>query len=376
MVAAALGLAGCGLVPARRAGTTAVGVAAAEPSVLVLLVDPGSPGGAMTARGLLAATARPGEHLILLDDRDAAVLASSVVPRAAPVRVPEPPAAPPPDPTSFQQASYRRAVSRYRAALRSSRAALRDRQQRLQAAWAASASAAVSRAAGRHLAAGETGTLRALGVGLAGIFSLQQAGLVLGDRKVVAILGLARTPGASPPGLPGGLAGTTVVVTGFTGDSDDEAAWQAGLLQAGATRAVLLSPAAGDQLAAVVRQGLNGAVADTLGSVLFGLGQATLRPAAAPALDHLLHLLTVTHPGATASIDGYTDDLPAPMGNLELSRLRADAVQAWLVAHGVAPGRLQAAGDGDADPVAPNGPDGQPLNRRVVVIIDPPAAGS
>jgi flagellar motor protein MotB len=37
--------------------------------------------------------------------------------------------------------------------------------------------------------------------------------------------------------------------------------------------------------------------------------------------------------------------------------------------------RLQAVGFGDTDPVAPNTPDGQPLNRRVVVIIDP-VAGS
>jgi flagellar motor protein MotB len=33
--------------------------------------------------------------------------------------------------------------------------------------------------------------------------------------------------------------------------------------------------------------------------------------------------------------------------------------------------RLQTYGYGDADPVAPNTPAGQPLNRRVDVIIDP-----
>lgn len=43
----------------------------------------------------------------------------------------------------------------------------------------------------------------------------------------------------------------------------------------------------------------------------------------------------------------------------------------WLVAHGVPASRLQAYGYGDAGPVAPNTPAGQPLNRRVDVIIDP-----
>jgi OOP family OmpA-OmpF porin len=68
---------------------------------------------------------------------------------------------------------------------------------------------------------------------------------------------------------------------------------------------------------------------------------------------------------------GYTDDLPVPGGNLRLSRLRAEAVMNWLIAQNVVPGRLQAFGYGDTDPVAPNLPDGQPLNRRVVVVIDP-----
>src|ERR1035441_9621650 len=78
-----------------------------------------------------------------------------------------------------------------------------------------------------------------------------------------------------------------------------------------------------------------------------------------------------TYPQSTASINGYTDNLPVPGGNLQLSQRRAQAVEAWLVAHGVAASRLQAIGYGDANPFAPNTPSGQPLNRRVVVIIDP-----
>jgi outer membrane protein OmpA-like peptidoglycan-associated protein len=66
-----------------------------------------------------------------------------------------------------------------------------------------------------------------------------------------------------------------------------------------------------------------------------------------------------------------TDNLPFPGGNLQLSELRAQEVEDWLIAHGVAADRIETFGSGDTDPVAPNTPSGQPLNRRVVVVIDP-----
>jgi outer membrane protein OmpA-like peptidoglycan-associated protein len=74
---------------------------------------------------------------------------------------------------------------------------------------------------------------------------------------------------------------------------------------------------------------------------------------------------------ATATIDGYTDDLPVPGGNLRLSELRAQAVMNWLITQGIPAGRLQAFGYGATDPLAANTPAGQPLNRRVVAVIDP-----
>ena len=67
-------------------------------------------------------------------------------------------------------------------------------------------------------------------------------------------------------------------------------------MQGGAARAVLLTPVTDDQLVPVVRQGLDGAVADTLSSVLFGLGQYRLAPAALPQLRRLWDLLTARYP--------------------------------------------------------------------------------
>ena len=213
-----------------------------------------------------------------------------------------------------------------------------------------------------------------LGAASSVIASMREAGLPYGTPAVIVVMAVNQ---AATPMPAAGLQASTVVVNDFPGSTAEQAAWQSSLLQDGAARAVVLTPATGDQLAGVVTQGLDGAITDTLTSVLFARGQYTLQPAALPQLRHLLHLLAVTYPHATATIDGYTDNLPVlgKGGNLLLSLRRAQAVLQWLTAQHVAAGRLQAFGYGDTDPAAPNTSDGQPLNRRVVVVIDP-AVGS
>ncbi len=54
--------------------------------------------------------------------------------------------------------------------------------------------------------------------------------------------------------------------------------------------------------------------------------------------------------------------------NQSLSERRAEAVVAWLTARSIGAGRLQAAGYGEAQPVADNGTaEGRALNRRVEI---------
>jgi len=350
-----------------------------RPSALMLLVPPASPGARESVRNLLMATARPGERLFLADAASGALLESVTVPKSPAIRVPGPPAPLQHDATSFEQARHRRALGSYKAAVSRDRADLLRREEQLLAAWAASAAGKVTQAKaaepGRPARPGRpgrrTGMDAALRRAAADFLSLQQAGVDLGTRKVIAILGLGGTSPARAPSLHAGLDGTTVVVAGFPGSGDDEAAWQASLRQAGVPRAVILTPAAGAQLSGVIKEGLDGVVAVPLTRALFGPSSHKLRPIARRALNQLLGWLTRRYPRAAVTVNGYTDNLPVPGGNLRLSRERADAVRAWLIAQGVAPSRVQANGYGDADPVAPNQPGGQPRNRRVIVVIDP-----
>jgi outer membrane protein OmpA-like peptidoglycan-associated protein len=250
---------------------------------------------------------------------------------------------------------------------------LRAQQRQQVAAWTDSVTAQLTQAA-PHL----TATCRNSGAASGGamdeaaatLASFNQVGLDLGRRKVIVALDQDASP-ASHAGLPQDLQGATVVASGFTGGSQEQAAWQNRLLAAGASRVALLTPGAGPALAPIVDEALTGAIVESRhAAVLFRRGEATLQPAARAPLTRILRGLT-TQPGATAVISGYTDDLPTPEGNDALSTRRAVAVKRWLAAHGVASSRLQVAGQGAAFPIAPNGPHGQPANRRVEIVLDP-----
>lgn len=297
-------------------------------------------------------------------------LASGKAPGSPTTSVPDPPVAPR-YPTSFQRARYDQAVQKYLATVSLDQAALRSRQQGRLWAWAASL---VAQAASRPTlqSTQDTDVGADLGAASSVIASMRQAGLPYGTPAVIAVMAVSQ---AAAPMPTAGLQASTVVVDDFPGSTAEQAAWQSSLVQDGAARAVVLNPATDDQLLGVVRQGLDGAITDTLTSVLFARGQYTLQPAALPQLRHLQQLLAVKYPHATATVNGYTDNLPVQGGNLQLSRRRVQAVLQWLITHKIAAGRLQAFGYGDTDPAAPNTSVGQPLNRRVVVVIDPAVAG-
>ena len=365
-----IGIAGCQLTPTSGPqGERMLFLPGSRISVLLIITDQDSPSAMRATGALVGLSARPGERIVILSAQSGAILVSSQAPGSPGRHVPVPPAPLGPHSTSFQKARQTRAVQKYQGMLFVARAALRRQEQEEIAAWAK-----------KIVSEAETGTVLKdtqdvhigadLDAAVSALSSLREAGEGFVPGTVIAVIGINDAAARLTPTSFTGLQGSTVVVDDFPGNSDEQAAWQASLLQNGAARAVLLTPATQEQLGPVVQQGLDGAVTDTLTSVLFSLGQYRLEATALPQMRRLLRLLTVTYPRATASIDGYTDDLPASGGNLQLSKLRAQQVQRWLTAHGVAAGRLQAFGYGDSNPVAPNSPTGQPLNRRVVVVID------
>ena len=119
------------------------------------------------------------------------------------------------------------------------------------------------------------------------------------------------------------------------------------------------------------------AAVDTLRSVLdrsckvdvygvnFDFNKTTLRPDAEPVLQQILAMFK-DDPSLAAEIGGHTDNIGKPAYNLTLSSGRADAVKAWLIAHGIAASRLTTRGYGDTTPLVPNDSDAnRARNRRV-----------
>lgn len=103
--------------------------------------------------------------------------------------------------------------------------------------------------------------------------------------------------------------------------------------------------------------------------VLFGFDSDTLGAGAPAELDRVVSLLA-TRGRYQLSIEGHTDDTGDDAYNLALSERRAQAVRAYLAAHGIDAGRIAARGLGETRPAAPNDSDeGRRKNRRVEIVI-------
>jgi OmpA-OmpF porin, OOP family len=105
---------------------------------------------------------------------------------------------------------------------------------------------------------------------------------------------------------------------------------------------------------------------EILERVEFELASATLRDESTPVLSAVEEVLTKRPDVTRLRVEGHTDDRGTRASNRALSQRRAEAVVAWLVAHGVAAERLEARGYGPDRPLASNGTEaGRQANRRV-----------
>jgi outer membrane protein OmpA-like peptidoglycan-associated protein len=74
----------------------------------------------------------------------------------------------------------------------------------------------------------------------------------------------------------------------------------------------------------------------------------------------------------TISVAGHADSRGTDSYNMDLSQRRATSVSNYLASQGVDPARLRAIGYGESRPIGDNStPEGQALNRRVEITIDP-----
>jgi outer membrane protein OmpA-like peptidoglycan-associated protein len=99
--------------------------------------------------------------------------------------------------------------------------------------------------------------------------------------------------------------------------------------------------------------------------IYFDFNSARIKPQSAPVLDSIVAVMK-KDPDWILSVEGHTDNIGAEAQNRDLSSRRAAAVKEALVARGIAPKRLHAAGFGASVPRDTNATlAGRAQNRRV-----------
>jgi outer membrane protein OmpA-like peptidoglycan-associated protein len=105
---------------------------------------------------------------------------------------------------------------------------------------------------------------------------------------------------------------------------------------------------------------------EILEKVYFATGRDTIKRRSYAVLDAVVQLLQ-SYPMLTlVEVQGHTDSQGDAQANLDLSQRRAEAVVRYLIAHGVEPERVFAAGYGESKPIDTNATRaGRANNRRV-----------
>ncbi|TXK26764.1 OmpA family protein [Pontibacter qinzhouensis] len=100
--------------------------------------------------------------------------------------------------------------------------------------------------------------------------------------------------------------------------------------------------------------------------VQFDFDRASIRPEAHPELQRVAKLMQENN--ASLKVGGHADNVGEYVYNWHLSKARADAVKAYLVANGADATRIAATEYGDTTPKVPNSTDeNRQINRRVEI---------
>ena len=133
-----------------------------------------------------------------------------------------------------------------------------------------------------------------------------------------------------------------------------------------------------DQKAKEIQQTVAGAQITRVGEglvvtfesgLLFDFDSDHLREASKENLDNLAKSLSKFGDSKLLLV-GHTDNTGSDAYNLDLSRRRAAAVASYLISRGVPNSRIETAGRGETEPIAPNDTESdRQKNRRVEVAI-------
>jgi outer membrane protein OmpA-like peptidoglycan-associated protein len=334
--------------------------------MLVVVTGPEGPGGLI--RQVVAATARPREDLDVLEPSvQRRPVIASTSPAPATVAVPSRPTAPGGDASSYQEAQYQHALSRWRGQVAAGRTAVTRRTRAAVVQWVHDLRLPVSGSGpADHQAVSFPRACALAASSVSGL--VNQAGSRFAGRVVL----LSATSLSGMP-APGELDGDDViVVTGGIPSAAAASAAQLDLLAAGASFAAVLGPeATPTQVDHLVSMALAGRViSEVLSSqALFANNSATLRPTAARALTRIL--ADLRRPGASGVVNGFASTPGSARHNQVLSQERASVVARYLESRGISRSSLLVVGHGASDLVAP-GSAGD--NRRVVVVVEEPVS--
>ena len=118
-----------------------------------------------------------------------------------------------------------------------------------------------------------------------------------------------------------------------------------------------------------VKQEVRSLFQKALQGIQFETGKSTIKRSSYPILDQIVQVMR-DNPEYKLEIQGHTDSTGSKERNLEISELRAAAVKAYLVKHGIDTNRITSAGYGDTRPVADNKTAaGRAKNRRVELTV-------